>query len=825
MGVSGDALPDEMNAMREWVAATLGVAAPATQQKRAIISCLAQGWETLKYDCSVNSTPLCLKGQRYSTGLGTHADSRILIKLPGPGARFSAIIGVDENEHTINIKTEVTCSVEVDGHELYRSPTLTVVSAPAHIDVDLNGATEITLRVTALKKIFRAHFDWADAFVTLADGTRLVLGDTSFDSAPRFSFKYAGAKSETLLKRWTPTLQSHPVKDGAVLHQIQWNDPELSLQVTCELRAYTDFPAAEWVVRFKNTGNTPTPLIEDIQALDTAFKCPFDAVLHRARGGDEFQRGGDDFSPVADKVLPDQPIRFSCFGGRSSALWMPYFNLEMPGGGVLGGIGWTGQWAMTCERGADSEQKSIRLSAGMEKTHLTLYPGEEIRTPSILLVFWKGNLTHAINLFRRVMLRHYTPQADGKPVQAPLSMAAWGGERASDQLDRMRKSWNNGLKFECYWIDADWFGTEKDGLKLEWGKKVGDWRTNPITYPDGLKPISDLAHQHGMKFLLWYEPERAVAGLPIPNEHPEWFLGSREAGKSLLLNIGNLGPWQYLTDTISNGIRENAMDIYRQDFNFPPLPYWTSNDTPDRQGMTEIRYVEGLYAFLDELLRRHPGPMIDNCASGGLRLDFEMCKRSIPLWRSDAQCFSTYNINQGQTQTYYLARWVPVNAVGLGGRIHDNYFWRSLFSAGLSFPVEQSTGKDDYPFDWYLKLANEYLELRAFYYSDFYPLAGLRNMPETKHLSSPEALVAYQFDRPDLHSGMVMAFRHESCPVAAIDLKLQSLDRNAQYEVVDLDNGKTIVRSGEDLETRGLHVDFANPRESRGYIYSKPDAK
>ncbi len=39
--------------------------------------------------------------------------------------------------------------------------------------------------------------------------------------------------------------------------------------------------------------------------------------------------------------------------------------------------------------------------------------------------------------------------------------------------------------------------------------------------------------------------------------------------------------------------------------------------------MTEIRYVEGHYAMWDELRARHPGLWIDNCASGGRRIDLE----------------------------------------------------------------------------------------------------------------------------------------------------------------------------------------------------------
>ena len=73
-----------------------------------------------------------------------------------------------------------------------------------------------------------------------------------------------------------------------------------------------------------------------------------------------------------------------------------------------------------------------------------------------------------------------------------------------------------------------------------------------------------------------------------------------------LLNLGNEDARRWLTDHISGMIKKEGIGMYRQDFNMNPLQYWRSADKPDRQGITEIRYVEGLYEFWDELLRRHP---------------------------------------------------------------------------------------------------------------------------------------------------------------------------------------------------------------------------
>ena len=84
----------------------------------------------------------------------------------------------------------------------------------------------------------------------------------------------------------------------------------------------------------------------------------------------------------------------------------------------------------------------------------------------------------------------------------------------------------------------------------------------------------------------------------------------------LMFNVGDSAARVFLTDFISDRIVEFGLDWYREDANIAPLEYWRHADAPDRQGITEIRYIEGIYAFWDELIQRHPHLMIDNCASG-----------------------------------------------------------------------------------------------------------------------------------------------------------------------------------------------------------------
>jgi alpha-galactosidase len=96
----------------------------------------------------------------------------------------------------------------------------------------------------------------------------------------------------------------------------------------------------------------------------------------------------------------------------------PYYNLQMPNRGVIIAVGWPGQWAASFDR--DTE-RGLRIVAGQERTNLYLKPGEEIRTPLIAMLFWKGqDSRRAQNIWRHWMWAHNVPDKDGKPLKYML---------------------------------------------------------------------------------------------------------------------------------------------------------------------------------------------------------------------------------------------------------------------------------------------------------------------------------------------------------------------------------------------------------------------
>jgi len=141
------------------------------------------------------------------------------------------------------------------------------------------------------------------------------------------------------------------------------------------------------------------------------------------------------------------------------------------------------------------------------------------------------------------------------------------------------RTYAHELGFNTHWLDAAWFpGGFPDG--------VGNWSAKPKEFPNGLKPVSDECHRLGMRFVLWFEPERVAAGTALAREHPEFVLGGEKRG---LFKLNDPTARRYLTDLLSQRISEYGIDVYRNDFNIDPLGFWRGNDAADRQGMTEIR--------------------------------------------------------------------------------------------------------------------------------------------------------------------------------------------------------------------------------------------
>jgi alpha-galactosidase len=600
-----------------------------------------------------------------------------------------------------------------------------------------------------------------------------------------YSFTFDGKPSSEWIKAVSEASanggEEKKLDDVRTQYTRTWTDAKTGLEVRCVTVVYSDFPVIESTLYFKNTGKADTPMLKDIKALDVGVGAEDGkAVLHYNRGTIV---KADDFQPLTAELAVGKPLVLTPNGGRSSGGIWPYFNLQCGDRGQIIVVGWPGKWAASFELQAD---KTVRVTAGQELVNTKLLPGEEIRTPLVVQMFYRGDVTRAQNIFRRWMLAHNVPRPGGKlpPPQLNACSSHQFAEMTlaneANQKQFVDRYVEEGIKLTYWWMDAGWYPCGGQWFN------TGTWEVDKTRFPNGLRAISDHARQKGIKTIVWFEPERLVANSWLHKEHKDWVLGDQ------LLNLGNPQALAWAIEHFNKIIDEQGIDLYRQDYNIDPLPLWRNNDAKDRQGITENKYVVGYLAYWDGLRAKHPNMLIDSCAGGGHRNDLETMRRSVPLLRSD---YIFEPIGQ-QGHTYGLAQWLPF--FGTGAITIDPYIYRSCMCAGNTLAFDMR--KKDLNYALARKLTEEWRTVAPCYLGDYYPL--------TPYSLDKNAWMAFQFDRPESGDGMVQAFRRDDCGDAARTFKLQGLDAEATYEVTDLDVGTPVSISGKKLMDEGLAVEI-----------------
>ncbi len=176
---------------------------------------------------------------------------------------------------------------------------------------------------------------------------------------------------------------------------------------------------------------------------------------------------------------------------------------------------------------------------------------------------------------------------------------------------------------EYFVIDAGWFGNGAG-----WSSSVGDWQENMQTkFAGRLLELGDLVRRHGMKFGLWFEPERAATDSKAMKEHPSYYIQGNVGFN--LTDFANADARNFLLESISETIAKYSLEFVKFDFNADLLF--------DKHRTSFISYFKGYNAFIKALKQRFPSLYIENCASGGERLNLANIREFDSFWYSDCQ--------------------------------------------------------------------------------------------------------------------------------------------------------------------------------------------
>ncbi len=588
--------------------------------------------------------------------------------------------------------------------------------------------------------------------------------------------------------------QKAPIEEGnRTKLQYCYIDESLGLEFKVVFQIFPQSCAVDLVLYVTNIHKNNSPIIEDLQVFDYLLQ-PFlpkgkEIKIHYCKGS---AASKDDFAPCHNRLKTNKSIRFRARNGRSSNIdVLPFFNIETVGiGGVFLAVGWSGQWASTLTR---DKQNQVWFRLGMEHSSFYLDPGKTIRSPRLLLFPWRSSRTiDGHNAFRQFFLQNYAPHCEGKLVQMPLACYGVRNWKRTDEANLFteadQKEFADGMarfKPEVQWIDAGWF-------EGGWPNGVGSWIIRKEGFPNGLRAISEYIKKYNMKLMVWFEPERVHEMTWLAIHHPEWCL-KLPKNKNMLFNLGNPEARKWLIDYLSGMIEKEGISIFRLDFNQEPLPFWKYNDLPDCRGLLEIRHIEGLYELWDELRRRFPSIIFDNCASGGRRLDLETMSRCVALTRTDYKFFEP---NGCQCHTYGVNFFLPT--AGTFTDDYSPYKIRSTMTNGVMlnwdpFKAGFDAGKAE-------RVLNEYREVRDLFWGDYYPL--------TPYSVADNAWCAYQFHKPEERRGMVLVFRRQKSAQKNMNLRFEAINATRSYstKLSDEKLEVTSVDTTGDLLQKGLEI-------------------
>lgn len=220
--------------------------------------------------------------------------------------------------------------------------------------------------------------------------------------------------------------------------------------------------------------------------------------------------------------------------------------------------------------------------------------------------------------------------ADGQPeVEKDLPIifnewcTSWGNpthENMLETADRLK-----GLPIEYLVIDAGW--SKKSYAEAGPQGSNGDWKYDSAKFPKGIRPLSEELTEKGFRTGIWFEFEVTTKGANVHgSEYDSWHLHRNgeiiQTGvERRFLDFRKAEVRQYLHERVIDFLKENKIGYLKVDYN-GSVGYGCDGAESPGEGLRA--QMEAVYDFFCQLRTELPDLVIENCASGGHRLESKM---------------------------------------------------------------------------------------------------------------------------------------------------------------------------------------------------------
>ena len=261
----------------------------------------------------------------------------------------------------------------------------------------------------------------------------------------------------------------------------------------------------------------------------------------------------------------------------------------------------------------------LEIGLNSENLFLDVPAGEKVPTPEVIFYEFTNQVDLDCAKLHKFCLANY------KRKEMPVIYNTWLANFDNINVDFVCAQIPKAAAIGCEYfvIDAGWFGKGDD-----WYSCRGDWKEQASGKLQGkVFEISEKVRHSGMKFGLWFEIESANKKADAIQLHPEDYFTPN--GNMYFLDFSNEQARQRILEVLSENIKKYQIEFIKFDFN--------QDVHCDAKKSAFTAYYRGYELFLASLKERFPNIYLENCASGGMRIDLKNASRFDSFWLSDNQ--------------------------------------------------------------------------------------------------------------------------------------------------------------------------------------------
>jgi len=486
----------------------------------------------------------------------------------------------------------------------------------------------------------------------------------------------------------------------------------------------------------------------------------------------------------------------------------------------------SGNWELNTETVPESERAKMSMDIGMltipGEALWVLMPGESVESPAVHFGLFRRSddeivqATHAY--VRNTIL---PPLPAGVPVmEIEANHRGYLCDKESEEGINADIDVAKQAGCELYVVDAGWYGW---GEVNRWWGVTGDWQAGPWL-KNGLEPVSQHAHDNGMRFGLWAEIEACGRLSKLHRDHPDWSISryGETFNNGCALDLANPEVENFCYSEISRMVEQYKLDMYRLDHNHNT----GLGGTREVNGFTENtswHYYEAFKRIFKKLRVKYPGLVLQNCASGGGRLDWG----TMSLFHN-AELSDWMRLPRGMRSlsgvTMSLPPEILLRTFGTetGNMMCDGDLAAQLMGCMICRPIFRGIAPDLDSWSPYLKdMMAHHTGLFKNFIRPLMENCLVYHHTPFQPVMVPATLTVLEYVSADKNKGLIAAFSGNGEGAGEHIIYPRGVDRGAMYLVTFDSSGESAEVNGFELRNNGLRIRLAQAQCSELVMFER----